>query len=121
MLKPNLKSVLLQKQEEGYRLDVLGIKMKPNHTNLSIALGVSKQQVSMWVNGNAYPRPETLFKMAKLLDVPVDELYTLEETEEEREEERKAIEKRMQDWKEQAKQRKEAYRQMKTQLKSEKN
>ncbi|MBA4601890.1 helix-turn-helix domain-containing protein [Thermoactinomyces mirandus] len=113
MLKPNLKRILLQKQEEGYMLDLNGRKMKPNMTNLAIALGVVKQQVTMWGSGASYPRPETLYKMAKVLDVSVNDLYTLEETEEELQKEREEIEKRLQELEEQAKQRKEAYRRRK--------
>lgn len=41
------------------------------------ALNVNVQTVSNWVNGRSYPTTETLFKLAKLLDCKVDDLYTL--------------------------------------------
>lgn len=109
MLKPNLEMILIQKKQEGLLLDLNGRKVKPTKTNLAIALGVVKQQITMWCTGAAYPRPETMFKLAKILGVKVDELYTLEETEEELQQEREEIEKRLKEKEEEAERRRQAY------------
>jgi DNA-binding XRE family transcriptional regulator len=119
MLKPNLEMILLQKKQEGFLLDLNGRKVKPTKTNLAIALGVVKQQITMWSTGAAYPRPETMFKLAKILKVKVDDLYTLEETEEELQQEREEIEKRLKEKEEEAKRRKQAYQLAKMQLQEE--
>lgn len=39
-------------------------------------LEVSQEQVSKWRNNKAYPRADRLFKLAELLDVKVDDLYS---------------------------------------------
>jgi putative transcriptional regulator len=44
-------------------------------------LGVTKQTMSLWVNGKSMPTIETIFKIAKLLDCKVDDLYIYEENE----------------------------------------
>ncbi|WP_033100335.1 helix-turn-helix transcriptional regulator [Thermoactinomyces daqus] len=110
MLKPNLELILSQKKQEGLMLNLNDQKVKLTKTNLAIALGVVKQQITMWCTGAAYPRPETMFKLAKILGVKVDDLYTLEETEEELQQEREEIEKRLKEKEEEAKRRKQAYR-----------
>ncbi|WP_096435904.1 helix-turn-helix domain-containing protein [Alteribacter populi] len=38
-------------------------------------LNVSQAQVSKWKKGKAHPRVEKLFKLARLLNVKVDDLY----------------------------------------------
>jgi DNA-binding XRE family transcriptional regulator len=43
--------------------------------DLSGKLGVTKQTMSLWANGKATPTLETVFKIAKLLDCKVDDLY----------------------------------------------
>lgn len=45
---------------------------------LSEMLGVTKQTTSLWVNGKSHPTLETAFKIAKLLDCKVDDLYVFE-------------------------------------------
>lgn len=42
---------------------------------LSEILGVTRQTMSLWVNGKSMPTLETAFKIAKLLDCKVDDLY----------------------------------------------
>jgi len=42
-------------------------------------LGISSQQLRRWIIGNYYPPADKLFKLAKLLDCKVDDLYELEE------------------------------------------
>nr|WP_245921031.1 helix-turn-helix transcriptional regulator [Melghirimyces profundicolus] len=42
-------------------------------------LEVSESQVSAWINGKTYPRAVKLFRLAKLLEVKVDDLYELQE------------------------------------------
>jgi transcriptional regulator with XRE-family HTH domain len=75
-----------------------------------------KQQLTMWSTGAAYPRPETMFKLAKILNVKVDDLYTLEETEEELQKEREEIERRLKEKEEEAKRFRKAYRIAKQQV-----
>ena len=43
---------------------------------LSNTLNVTRQTMSLWVNGKANPTLETAFKIAKLLDCKVDDLFT---------------------------------------------
>jgi DNA-binding XRE family transcriptional regulator len=59
------------------RLAELEIKQQ----ELSDKLGVTKQTMSLWVNGKSMPTLETAFKIAKLLDCKVDELYVYKENE----------------------------------------
>jgi DNA-binding XRE family transcriptional regulator len=55
------------------RLAELEIKQQ----DLSEKLGVTKQTMSSWVNGRSIPTLETAFKIAKLLDCKVDDLFKL--------------------------------------------
>ncbi len=64
MLKPKIK----------IRLAELDIK----HQDLAERLEVTKQTLSLWVNGKSTPTLETAFKIAKLLDCKVDDLFTYE-------------------------------------------
>jgi DNA-binding XRE family transcriptional regulator len=59
------------------RLAELEIKQQ----ELSDKLGVTKQTMSLWVNGKSMPTLETAFKIAKLLDCKLDELYVYKENE----------------------------------------
>jgi putative transcriptional regulator len=61
MLKPRIK----------VRLAELEIKQQ----DLSEQLDVTKQTMSLWVNGKANPTLETAFKIAKLLGCKVDDLF----------------------------------------------
>jgi DNA-binding XRE family transcriptional regulator len=54
------------------RLAELEIKQQ----DLSDELGVTKQTMNAWVNGRNLPTLETAFKIAKLLDCKVDDLFT---------------------------------------------
>ncbi|MED3562273.1 helix-turn-helix transcriptional regulator [Bacillus xiapuensis] len=47
--------------------------------DLSEKLGVTKQTMSLWVNGKSMPTLETAFKIAHLLDCKVDDLYVYKE------------------------------------------
>jgi transcriptional regulator with XRE-family HTH domain len=72
----------MRRREEGWKI----AGKKPSQTSLARALGVRKQQVSLWARGGAIPRPETIFHMALLLGVKPDELYEfIAPTEEEQE------------------------------------
>ncbi|WP_017728468.1 helix-turn-helix domain-containing protein [Halalkalibacterium ligniniphilum] len=55
----------------GYWIDERGLQTK----FIAKKLEVSETQVSKWKGGNAHPRVDKLFKLAKLLGVKVDELY----------------------------------------------
>jgi DNA-binding XRE family transcriptional regulator len=57
------------------RLAELEIKQQ----DLSDKLGVTKQTMSLWVTGKSTPTLETAFKIAKLLDCKVDDLYIYRE------------------------------------------
>ncbi len=70
-LIPRIDSVLTRRREEGWKI----YEKKPSQTSLARALGVRKQQVSLWARGKAIPRSETIFHMAHLLGVRPDELY----------------------------------------------
>lgn len=48
-------------------------------TILSQELGVTKQTVNAWVKGKSVPSLETAFKIAKLLNCKVDDLFVYEE------------------------------------------
>jgi putative transcriptional regulator len=43
---------------------------------LSETLGVTRQTMSLWANGKSMPTLETAFKISKLLDCKVDDLFT---------------------------------------------
>jgi DNA-binding XRE family transcriptional regulator len=53
------------------KLAELNIKQQ----ELSGKLGVTKQTMSLWANGKSMPTLETAFKIAKLLDCKVDDLF----------------------------------------------
>lgn len=63
MLKPKIK----------VRLAELNIRQQ----ELSEHLEVTKQTMSLWVNGKAAPSLETAFKIARFLDCKVDDLFIL--------------------------------------------
>lgn len=42
---------------------------------LSSILGVTKQTMSLWVNGKSMPTLETAFNISKLLNCKVDDLF----------------------------------------------
>jgi DNA-binding XRE family transcriptional regulator len=65
MLKPRIK----------IRLAELNVKQK----DLCEKLGITKQTMSLWANGNAKPTLEMAFKLAKELNCKVDDLYSFEE------------------------------------------
>lgn len=65
MLKPRIK----------VRLAELNIKQQ----ELSDYMGVTKQTMSLWVNGKALPSLESSFKMAMFLKCKVDDLFLLDE------------------------------------------
>lgn len=69
MLKPRIARILFELKEQGQPI---------SQTQISKALGVSKQQVSSWVNGRTYPRAEKLFRLAQILNCKVDDLYDFE-------------------------------------------
>lgn len=46
--------------------------------DLSEKLGVTKQTMSLWVNGKSTPTLETSFKIAYILDCKVDDLFNYE-------------------------------------------
>lgn len=71
-LKPRIKRIMFDLEEAGNPIRQADIAEK---------LGVTSQQVSLWVRGRSYPRCETLFELAHLLGVKVDDLYevTVEE------------------------------------------
>lgn len=48
-------------------------------TILSQELRVTKQTVNAWVKGKSVPSLETAFKIAKLLNCKVDDLFVYEE------------------------------------------
>lgn len=45
---------------------------------LAKQINVTPQQFSKWIKGEHYPPADKLFKLAKLLDCKVDDLYELE-------------------------------------------
>jgi DNA-binding XRE family transcriptional regulator len=67
----NIGVILLLKSRIKVRLAELEMKQQ----DLSEKLGVTKQTMSSWVNGKSSPTLETAFKIAKLLDCKVDDLF----------------------------------------------
>jgi transcriptional regulator with XRE-family HTH domain len=61
MIKPKIKEWIVKK-------DITGKELAEH-------LGVSENQVSIWVKGKGYPRFEKLWKMAKFLGCKMDDLY----------------------------------------------
>lgn len=66
-MKPRIKELIVAKD----------LKQK----NVAKELGVTPQQLSNWVKGVSYPRFETAYKLAKLLDCKLDDLYKEEDLE----------------------------------------
>lgn len=58
-------------KEAGYRRDHVAEYMK-----------ISEQQLSNWCTGKSYPRTPDLFKLARLLNCKVDDMYVWEEEQE---------------------------------------
>lgn len=65
-LKPRIERVLLERKEAGHPI---------SQTEIAQKLNVTKQQVSLWVNGRSFPRVPTLFQLAHLLQCQTDDLY----------------------------------------------
>ncbi|WP_018664633.1 helix-turn-helix transcriptional regulator [Heyndrickxia acidiproducens] len=59
------------KSRIGEIIDAAGYKKK----YIAKELGVSPTQLSNWISGRSYPTVEKAFKLAKLLNVKVDDLY----------------------------------------------
>lgn len=56
----------------SYRTQELGL----SQSKLAKDLGVSRESVSKWFNNEAYPRPDKLLKLARLLDLNFSDLVT---------------------------------------------
>lgn len=65
LLKPKIK----------VRLAELDMKQQ----DLAKTIGVTKQTLSLWVNGKSSPTLDTAFKIASILNCKVDDLYTYKE------------------------------------------
>ncbi|WP_246333778.1 helix-turn-helix transcriptional regulator [Thermoactinomyces mirandus] len=68
-LIPRIKWVLLEREEEGNKM---------TQDQIAKSLDVKPQSVSSWVQGKTFPKVETLFKLAVLLNCKVDNLYKIE-------------------------------------------
>jgi DNA-binding XRE family transcriptional regulator len=68
-LIPKIKRILAEREEEGKTITQEWIAQQ---------LDVKPQSVSSWVKGKAFPKGETMFKLAYLLGVKVDDLYRIE-------------------------------------------
>lgn len=60
------------------RLKIRLAELHMKQNDLASELGVTKQTLSLWVNGKSSPTLETAFKIAKLLDCKVDDLFEYE-------------------------------------------
>lgn len=63
------------KSRIGEWIDKRGLKNK----FVAHELGVTQEMVSKWRNDKSYPRVDKLFKLAKMLNVKVDDLYQEDE------------------------------------------
>jgi DNA-binding XRE family transcriptional regulator len=61
------------------RIKIKLAELEIRQQELSDKLGVTKQTMSLWVNGKSMPTLETAFKIANLLDCKVDDLYVFKE------------------------------------------
>ena len=64
----------------GKRINELRINRGRNQVDLAKKLGVTKQTVSNWENGNIQPSIEMLIRISKCFGVTTDFLLGLEET-----------------------------------------
>ncbi|MED1419001.1 helix-turn-helix transcriptional regulator [Bacillus smithii] len=64
------------KSRIGELIDEAGYKKK----YIAKELNVSPTQLSNWISGRSYPTIEKAFKLAKLLNKKVDDLYEEEES-----------------------------------------
>ena len=55
----------------GYWIDLRGYKRK----HIAKELGVSQVVLSRWINNHSIPSLENAFKLARLLDCKVDDLF----------------------------------------------
>ena len=70
-MSKSLKTNLIKEQIAEYGI---------NQTQLSEKLGVTKQSVSLWLNGETFPRPSELLKLGKLLKLKYSDLVKIDET-----------------------------------------
>lgn len=70
MLKPRIESILLEHKENGNRI---------SKQWLADELGITRQMLFNYLSGKSYPPADKLFKLARLLDRPVDDLYFFDE------------------------------------------
>jgi DNA-binding XRE family transcriptional regulator len=61
------------------RLKVRLAELEIKQQDLSEQLGVTKQTLNGWVNSRTVPTLEMAFRIAKILDCKVDDLFTYEE------------------------------------------
>jgi putative transcriptional regulator len=71
----NIHWVMNMKSRIGEWIDLRGYRRK----YIANLMGVSQNQLSNWVTGRSYPTAEKLFKLAKVLDCKVDEMYEKED------------------------------------------
>lgn len=58
------------------KLKVRLAELNMKHQDLANELGVTKQTLSLWVNSKSFPTLEMAFKIAKMLECKVDDLFT---------------------------------------------
>ncbi|NNV07113.1 XRE family transcriptional regulator [Geobacillus sp. MMMUD3] len=63
------------KSRIGEWIEKRGYKKK----HIAEQLGVSQRQMSKWISGESYPTVPKLFRLAELLGVKTDDLYTKDE------------------------------------------
>lgn len=61
------------------RIKIRLAELHMKQTELADILGVTKQTLSLWVNDKSNPTLDTAFKIAKLLDCKVDDLFDYED------------------------------------------
>jgi DNA-binding XRE family transcriptional regulator len=59
------------------RIKIRLAELEMRQQELSETLGVTRQTMSLWANGKSSPTLETAFKIAKLLDCKVDDLFII--------------------------------------------
>ena len=64
----------LSKQEFGRRLEKFMAAKKWNQSDLARHTGMSRNNISVYINGRSYPSESNLVKLAKALGVTPDEL-----------------------------------------------
>jgi DNA-binding XRE family transcriptional regulator len=70
-----------QMKKENIRLEIMQQRIKHNMSQQELAkdLNVSQKIISLWENGESYPRKTNCIKLANLFNLPIDHFFVEDE------------------------------------------